>query len=155
MKKTSLMLFVVLLGAVLFGESAPRQSFRPEIEIPTGKLVNAIRLLNAHEVSYKHENGRYADRDQMVAFLRQKGLLSKSPIDLENPTPYELAITTTSDGTRYQLTLQRSSSVDDSFHEVGGTIRLYKSTWCKTAAFSDEKGVIFLGQAIGCEAAAR
>ena len=142
MKKTSLMLFVILLGAVLFGGSTPRQvSAQPEI--PTGKLVNAIRLLNTHEVSYEHENGRYADRDQMLAFLRQKGLLSKSPIDLENPAPYELAITTTSDGTHYQITLQRSSDMND------------KSTWCKTAAFSDEKGVIFLGQAIDCEAAPR
>ena len=142
MKKTSLMLFVILLGAVLFGESTPRQvSAQPEI--PTGKLVNAIQLLNTHEVSYKHENGRYADRDQMLTFLHQKGLLSKSPIDLENPNPYELAITTTSDGTHYQITLQRPSDIND------------KSTWCKTAAFSDEKGVIFLGQAIDCEAAPR
>jgi hypothetical protein len=142
MKKTSLMLFVVLLGAVLLGESAPRQvSAQPEI--PTGKLVNAIRLLNTNEFSYKHENGRFADRDQMLAFLRQKDLLSKPPIDLENPAPYELAITTTSDGTHYQITLQRPSDMND------------KSTRCKTAAFSDEKGVIFLGQAIGCEAAPR
>lgn len=142
MKKTILILFVVLFGAVLFGESTPRQvSAQPEI--PTIKLVNAIRLLNTHEVSYKHENGRYADRDQMLAFLRQKGLLSKSPMDLENPTPYDLAITTTSDGTRYQITLQRPSDMND------------KSSWCKTAAFSDEKGVIFLGQAIDCEAAPR
>ena len=141
MRKTSLMLSVVLLGAVLFGESAPRQSFRPEIEIPTGKLVGAIRVLNTYEVSYKDENGRYADRGQMLAFLRQKGLLNKSSIDLENPTPYELAITTTSDGTRYQITLQRPSDMND------------KSTWCKTAAFSDDKGVIFLGQAMDCEAA--
>jgi hypothetical protein len=142
MKKTSLMLFVVLLGAALFGESTPRQvSAQPEI--PTGKLVNAIRLLNTHEVSYKHESGRYADRDQMLAFLRQKGFLSKSPIDLENPTPYELAITTASDGTHYQITLQRPSDMND------------KNTWCKTAAFSDDKGVIFLGQAIGCEVGPR
>ena len=142
MKNTSLMLFVILLGAVLIGESTPRQvSAQPEI--PTVKLVNAIRLLNTHEVSYKQENGRYADRDQMLTFLHQKGLLSKSPIDLENPNPYELAITTTSDGTHYQITLQRPSDMND------------KSTWCKTAAFSDEKGVIFLGQAIDCEAAPR
>ena len=142
MKRTSLMLFVVLLGAVLFGESTPRQA-SAQPEILAGKLVNAIRLLNTHEVSYKHENGRYADRDQMLAFLRQKGFLSKSPIDLESPAPYELAITTASDGTHYQITLQRPSDMND------------KNTWCKTAAFSDDRGVIFLGQAIGCEAGPR
>ena len=142
MKKTSLMLFVVLLGAVLFGESAPRQ-LSEEPEIPRGKLVGAIRLLNTNEYSYKNENGRFADRDEMLAFLRQKERLSKSPIDLDNPKPYELAITTTSDRTHYQITLQRPSDMND------------KSTWCKAAAFSDERGVIFLGQAIGCEAAPR
>lgn len=139
MKKTSLMLFVILLGAVVFGESMPQQvSVQPEIS--KGKLVNAIRLLNTLEVSYQHENGRYADRDQMLDFLRQKSLLSKSTIDLENPTPYALEITTTSDGKHYQITLQRPSDMND------------ESTWCKTAAFSDDRGVIFLGQAIGCDA---
>ena len=142
MKRISLMLFGVLLTTAPLGQTVHRQ-VSGEPEIPTGKLVNAIRLLNTNEYRYKNENGRFADRDEMLAFLRQKDRLSKSPIDLENPTPYELAITTTSDGTHYQITLQRPSDM----HE--------KSTWCKTAAFSDERGVIFLGQAIDCEAAPR
>lgn len=138
MKRINLMLFVILLGAVLLGESAFRQvSAGPEIS--TEKLVGAIRLLNTHEVSYRHENGRYADRGQMLIFLRQNGLLSESPVALENPNPYELAITTSSDGMHYQVTLQRPSEMND------------KSTWCRTAAFSDDKGIIFLGQALDCE----
>ncbi len=142
MKKISLMFVSILLGVVLLGEADARQvSGQPEIT--TGKLVNALRLLNTHEYSYKNENGRFADRDQMLSYLRQKGLLSKSPVDLENPKPYELAITISSDGMHYQIALQRPSDMND------------KSTWCKTAAFSDEKGVIFLGQAIDCEAAPR
>jgi hypothetical protein len=52
--------------------------------------------------------------------------------------PYELAITTSADGQHYQITLQRTFEPND------------KSTFCKTAAFSDDKGVIYLGQAIGC-----
>lgn len=68
MKKTSLMLFALLLGAALFGEATPRQvSAQPEI--PTGKLVNAIRLLNTLEVSYTHENERYADRRPNVGLF--------------------------------------------------------------------------------------
>ena len=142
MKRISLLLFGVLLATALLGQALDRQiSGQPEIS--NGKLVNAIRLLNTHEFRYKNENGRYADRDKMLAFLRQKDVLSKSPIDLENPAPYELAITTASDGMHYQITLQRPSDMKD------------KNTWCKTAAFSDEKGVIFLGQAIDCEAAPR
>jgi len=90
-----------------------------------------------------HENRRFADRDQMLAFLRQNRFLSKPPIDLQNPKPYELSITATSDGMHYQITLQRPSDIND------------KSTWCRTAAFSDDRGIIFLGQAIDCEAAPR
>jgi len=84
-----------------------------------------------------------AAREALLAFLEKKGTLSKSSIDLENPAPYALAITTASDGMHYQITLQRPSEMND------------KNTWCKTAAFSDDLGVIFLGQAIDCEAAPR
>jgi len=41
--------------------------------------------------------------------------------------------------THYQITLKRPSDMND------------KSTWCKTAAFSDDAGVIFLGAAIDCK----
>jgi hypothetical protein len=124
MKKTSLMFVSILLGAVLFGEANTRQA-SGQPEITTGNLVNALRLLNTHEYSYKSGNGRFADRDQMLSYLRQKGLLSRSPVDLENPKPYELAIAISSDGMHYQIALQRPSDMND------------KSTWCKTAAFSD------------------
>jgi hypothetical protein len=100
-----------------------------------------MRLLNTAEYSYEDENGRFATRDEMVAFLRQQGILSKSPIDLENPKPYELDVITSSDGTHYQITLQRPPDMND------------KSTWCKTAAFSDDRGLIFLGLVIDCEGA--
>ena len=142
MKKINLMFVSILLGVVLLGEANARQA-SGQPEITTGKLVNALRLLNTHEYSYKNENGRFADRDQMLSYLRQKGLLSRSPVDLENPKPYELAVTISSDGMHYQIALQRPPDMND------------KSTWCKTAAFSDEKGVIVLGQAIDCEAAPR
>jgi hypothetical protein len=65
--------------------------------------------------------------------------LNQSPIDLENPNPYEPAIATSPDGMHYQVTLKRASNMSD------------KSTWCKTAAFSDDAGVIFLGAAIDCK----
>jgi hypothetical protein len=140
MKRISLMFVSILLGVVLLGEANARQaSGRPEIT--TEKLVHALRLLNTHEASYMYENGRFADREQMLSYLRQKGLLSRSPLDLENPKPYELATTISPDGVHYQIALQRPSDMND------------ESTWCKTAAFSDDKGVIYLGQAIGCNEA--
>ncbi len=114
-----------------------------QIEIPTEELVGALRTLNTSEVTYATETGRFAHREQMLAFLRKEGVLSQSPIDFENPKPYELAITTSPDGMHYQITFKRASDMND------------KSTWCKTVAFSDETGVIFLGSALGCEASTR
>ena len=140
MKRIGLLLFCIFLGGVLLGRPNSRQA---QTAIATDKLVTALRLLNTSEYSYMDEHHRFADRDQMPTFLRQTGCLSKSSIDLENPNPYELAITTSSDGKHYQITLQRPSEMND------------KGTWCKTAAFTDERGVIFLGQAIDCDAAPR
>ena len=142
MKKITLILCVVALGPVLIGKAISQEE-SGQAEIPTGKLVGVLRTLNTAEVMYRGDNGRFADRDQMLVFLKQKGLLSKLPVDLENPKPYELAITTTTDGMHYQITFQRPSEMND------------KTTWCKTAAFSDDRGVIFLGQAIDCAAAPR
>jgi len=142
MKRIIPVVFCCLLGIVPAGQAGPRQmSGQPEI--PKEKLVNALRLLNTAEYSYMQTNHRFAARAEMLTFLREKDILSKSPIDLENPEPYELAINTSSDGMHYQITLQRPADMND------------ETTWCSTAAFSDDKGVIFLGQAIDCETAPR
>lgn len=134
MKRIVLVLLCGLLGTVLTGETIPRQ-VNGQPEISTEKLVVALRVLNTEEVSYLTENGRFADRDQMLAYLRHQGYRSNKTIDFENPQPYELTITTSWDGQHNQITLQRSFDEKE------------KGTWCKTAVFSDDKGVIFLGQA--------
>jgi len=132
----------LLLGSTLgilmmAGASSPRVN--GEAEISTEKLVNTIRLLNTQEYKYRDEAGRFATREELLTFLRKKNLLSNSPIDLESRKLYELAIGTSPDGMHYQITLKRPSDMND------------KGTWCKTAAFSDDAGVIFLGAAIGCK----
>ena len=114
-----------------------------QTEIAAEKLVGALRTLNTFEYVYRDENGRFANREELLAILRQKGVLSKAAIDFENPKPYELEITTSRDGEHYQITLKRASDMND------------KSTWCKTAAFSDDAGVIFLGAALDCGASAK
>ncbi len=117
--------------------SAPLVKAQPKSS--TEQLVNAVQLINTEEVSYKHDNGRFADREQMLNYLRHRNRLSSSPIDLEDGKRYELAITMSADGKHYQLTLKPVFDVKD------------KTTWCKRAAFSDDAGVIFLGSALDCE----
>lgn len=140
MTKTCLVLCVVL-GVLATGSAIPSQVSGPD-EVSNTKLVNALRLLNTQEYVYRQEIGRFASREEMLTFLRTKGILSRS-IDLENPQPYELVVTTSPDGMHYQITMKRPSDMND------------KSTWCKTAAFSDDVGVIFLGSAIGCDASTK
>jgi len=168
MKRICPALLCGFLGILVTAVAIPSQ-VTGQAEISTGKLVNTLRLLNTEEYSYRHETGRFASREELLTFLRTKGLLSQSPtdlakpaprfvsqeemstslhtkrplsespIDLENPKPYELTITTSSDGMHYQITLKPPFDMND------------KSTWCRTAAFSDDAGVIFLGAAIDCK----
>jgi hypothetical protein len=172
MKRNFLVPLCGFLGILVTAVAIPSQ-VTGQAEIPTEKLVNTLRLLNTEEYSYRHETGRFASREELLTFLGTKGLLSQSPtdlakpkarfvfrgemstslqtnkplsestIDLENPKPYELTITTSSDGMHYQITLKRPSDIND------------KNTWCRTAAFSDDAGLIFLGSVIDCEASTR
>jgi hypothetical protein len=142
MKRVALAIFCGLTAICLtVAGSHPQGNGKTEITME--KLVGVIRTLNTAEYSYQYETGRFAHREEMLNFLRTKGDLSRLPIELENPEPYALAITTSTDGLHYQITLQRPSNMND------------KTTWCKTALFSDDRGVIFLGSALGCQATAR
>lgn len=141
MKRICLVL-CAFLGVLATGNAIPSQVSGPD-EVSNAKLVNALRLLNTQEYVYRQEIGRFASREEMLTFLRTKGILNRSPIDLENPQPYALVVTTSPDGMHYQITLKRPSDMND------------KSTWCKTAAFSDDAGVIFLGSALDCAASPR
>jgi hypothetical protein len=142
MERISFAMFCGLLTMLIAGVAASPQA-NEQPEIPTHKLVGALRTLNTFEYSYRDEAGRFADREEMLAFLRKKDKLSKSPIDFENLKPYELAVTTSLDGMHYQITLKRTYDQND------------KSSWCRTAAFSDDSGLIFLGSALDCGASAK
>ena len=114
-----------------------------QTEITTAMVVGAVRTMNTFEMAYRGANGRFAGRDELLGFLQQKGILSKMQINLRNPRPYELTITPNQDGSHYQIAFKVPSDPND------------KNAWCKTAAFTDDAGVIFLGSALDCEAPTR
>lgn len=128
-----------VLALCLKGSVTQKQEVGGEPEIPTAKLVATMRFLGTSEVSYRGENGRFANQEELLAFFRQKNLLGKSPLDLENPAPYQVQIITNADATRYQITIRPDFKNE--------------STSCRTAVFEDDTGVIFLGKAIDCPAA--
>jgi hypothetical protein len=131
----------LVLAICLVGSATQTQETGSGTGIPNAKLVTTMRLLNTEQMSYRHENHRFASQDELLAFLSQKTLFGKSPLNLENPAPYQLQITTDPSATHYQITIHRPADAND------------KSTWCHTAAFSDDGGLIYLGQAIDCPVA--
>lgn len=134
-------LSVLIIGLlVVLGDAVLPRQVNGQTEISKSTLVGVMRTLNNQEYSYRDANGRFAAKDELLKFLQKQGRLSSSPIDLQNPKPYALEVTTTTDGMHYQITLERPSDMHD------------KSTWCKPAAFTDERGVIYLGLALDCEA---
>ena len=129
---------VTLLAGVAISPQVNGQT-----EVSTEELLGVVRTINTAEVSYREDTGRYATREEMLAFLRKPDALSWSPIgQFEIPQLYELALNTSPDGMHYQITLKRQPDMND---------------WRKgcRAVFSDEAGVIFLGTALGCEASTR
>ena len=135
MKRIYVALFCGFFGMLLMGAAIPPHvNGQAEAEIPNGNLVQALRLLNTQEYNYRDKSGRFATLQEMLGFLRTEGCLSKSPIDLENPKPYELTITTSPDGQHYQIALRPND----------------EKAACKTAAFSDDSVLIYLGYVIDC-----
>jgi len=142
MKRVSFAMFCGLLLILATGVAIFPQA-NAETEITTQQLIVTLRLLNTSEYSYRRENGRFANWEELLGFLRQNGYKREAVIDLENPKPYELEITTSRDGEHYQITVKRTPDMND------------KGTWCKTAAFSDDAGVIYVGAALDCQASAK
>jgi hypothetical protein len=133
----------LLLALCLTGGAAHPQEAGGQPEISTAKLVNTMRFLGTVQMAYRGDNNRLADQQELLAFIRQRNLLGKSPLDLENPAPYKVQITTDPGGAHYQMTIRPVINSAD------------KSTWCRTAVFEDDSGVIFLGRAIDCPAEPR
>jgi hypothetical protein len=127
MLKKSLALFCSLLGVIVTATVLRSHAAKEHVEFDSQKLAGTLRLLNVGEVLYRQQYGRFGSSEEMPNFLKDKSDLGQSPIDLNNPKPYKLVITTSSDGTHYQIGLQRPSDMDD------------LSTWCKPAAFTDDR----------------
>lgn len=127
----------LFLALATVSASAPLQ----EVELTQRQLVDAMRFLNTYEYTYFHDNKRFASDDEFLSWLQRTGKINEAPMSFsaEGLKPYELRITATPDGQHYQASMIRISDMNDN------------STWCKSATFTDDRGVIFLGLAIGCE----
>src|ERR1039457_6570269 len=93
MKKLGLAFAVCLLGTAMAALAIPQSNVPPEIS--KAQLVTALRLLNPQEYSYRHEKGRFATRDEMIAFLRESGGVRRGALGPGNPKATQHGHTTT------------------------------------------------------------
>jgi hypothetical protein len=61
------LLVILATGVAIFSQA------NAQTEIATEKLVVTLRLLNTSEYSYREEHGRFANWEELLAFLRQNG----------------------------------------------------------------------------------
>lgn len=105
--------------------------------------VNVVRLINTAEVEYKNAHGSYATwselyRSGLIAKHEKQGLmfgnlnLSGGP---EVVPGWTLAMIVAADGQSYELSLR---NLEDK---------------CQFSFFSDQRGLIYEGNVIGCETA--
>jgi len=133
MKVLSLLITVALLGGFIWAAA------KTELEQP--KVIAWMRAVNTREAEFNMANHRFANADELRAFVSSTKKASTGAFIPKDIAPYLLQVTTSGDGSHYLATIKSPSDMND------------KSTWCQTAAFSDETGIIYVGQSIGCSGA--
>jgi hypothetical protein len=101
-----------------------------------------LRSLSTLEFSYREQHGRFADREQLLAYFREQGA-TMGLEKIEHLPPFHLSIITSPDGAHYQMSL--TPLLDES----------NKSGWCDKALFTDDRAMIFVGEGLGCENASK
>src|SRR6185369_2115282 len=138
MKMTKFALAMALL--VASGLSAQQDEIKPE------KLVGYMRVVNTLEVEYQMSHNRFGDTQELLDYSKT-GKQTGSAVAFEKelaPTaiqPNVLRVVTSADGAHYSAVIKFQSDMQD------------KTTWCKTEVFSDDSGLISLGQNIQCSGA--
>jgi len=130
-----LFLLCVVLGFIFTLAANTREEVKSEA---VSKRVVMLRTLNTLEYNYKDQYGRFGNRDQLLAYFRQSGA-TEAADRFDHLQSFQLSVTTSLDGSHYQISL---TPLLDERNKV---------SWCDTAAFTDERGLIFLGAGLDCE----
>lgn len=117
---------------------APTNTREEDKSEAVSKHLGMLRTLNTLEYNYQERYGRFGDREQLLAYFRQSGATYGAD-RFEHLQSFQLSVSTSSDGAHYQISL---TPLQDDVNKEG---------WCDKAGFTDERGVIFLGEGLGCE----
>lgn len=127
-----------LLASIVLGQNPPSAATHRR----RAQAVNAARLINTAEITYRSRNGRYAGWRELRPLARQiqfAGPVRPSHAELvlqdapEVIPGWRLELTTSADGAHYQFALQDT-----------------EDKACGFSFFSDDHGVIYQGKAINC-----
>lgn len=105
--------------------------------------VSLVRFLNTSEADFKAKEGKYADWEELsnsAYFIARKGTWAQSEGVTISSGPeiipgWRLSLVRSADGASYQLMLQNAGDKE-----------------CMFSFFSDQSGLIYEGQVIGCPA---
>ena len=135
MRKLLLLLCAVLGLISTLGATSTREVDQSDT---VSKHLGMLRTLNTLEYNYRDQYGRFGDREQVLAYFRQSGATTGAD-KIEHLESFQLSVTTTTDGAHYQISLTPLLDKDN------------KKAWCDKAGFTDERGLIFLGEGLDCE----
>src|SRR5579871_2725521 len=105
-----------------------------------------MRTINTVEADYRSSHRRFANAEELFAYSQSAKQISSARALKErlNPAaiqPFVLRVVTDARGEHYSATVKFPSDIHD------------QSSWCKTEVFSDDSGLISLGQNIECTGA--
>jgi hypothetical protein len=136
-----ILIVVLASGLVLLG--AYREDQQKTSQEKLTQAVNAIRLINTAEAYEQRTHGKYASLGELTstgalgAAAKDRPQFSSvySTLNLQNPdellTGFSAGIVVAADGTAYKLSIVEKSE-------------------CGSALFTDNKGLIYQGTALGC-----
>jgi|SRR5579871_3062207 hypothetical protein len=130
----------LLLLTLTLALGAEQDDVKPE------KLVGWMRTINTVEADYRSSHRRFANAEELFAYSQSAKQISSARALKErlNPAaiqPFVLRVVTDARGEHYSATVKFPSDIHD------------QSSWCKTEVFSDDSGLISLGQNIECTGA--
>lgn len=132
---------IVMCGFVAWVAPARSQSQARDSRSQAVRVVGTMRTLNTAEYAYKYANAnhKFGSKEEIAEFLRTEGRESPPLIDIANPSPYQIDIVTDADRIHYWITIKPGIDPTTNTRD------------CGPAAFSDDVGLIYTGEALGCE----
>ena len=134
--KTKILLSAVLTLTGVVGALALSNGQEDTARLSSREALGLIRTMNSIEHSFKMKSSSFGSLEDVIKFGqldRTRPGIALSDGNSGTLKDYQLSVVASSDGRHYQISLRPSSG-------------------CGVSLFTNESGVIYQGQALGCPA---